>query len=96
MTDPHANGGRHAQDRTDLDPAYDLPVVGPLLREADRMRTRAQGRTLTRKEAELLRTEARALRHLANYLDARAAQLERHVATTSDRPRITRIRLDGP
>lgn len=101
MTDPTktTNGTRHRTERKEhtLDPVYDLPIIGSIVREADALRTRLQGASLTRKEAELLRGEARALRHLANYLETRAVQLERLLRDrdTEAHPRVTRVQVES-
>lgn len=91
---PSANGKSHAT-RPNVDPIYDLPLLGPFMKEADTLRAKLQGENLTRKEAELLRMEARALRHLANYLETRAVQLERLSRDPGgDAPRVTRIQVE--
>lgn len=95
-TIPHKNGNTKKRIDPTVDPVYDIPILGPLVREADLLRTKMQGTTLTQREAEFLRAEARALRHLANYLETRAVQLERLVRERSgETPRVTKIRLDG-
>lgn len=85
--------GKTQSTRPGVDPIYDIPLLGAFMKEADTLRTKIQGDTVTRREAELLRMEARALRHLANYLETRAVQLERLIQE-EDAPRITRIQVE--
>jgi len=88
--EPTTNGGRKdAPPRGD--PLYDLP----LLAKADRLRYRLPlGRRLTKTEADVLRTEARALRLVANALDSRAAQLERLDRQGAAVPRLARVTVE--
>lgn len=101
-TKKQTNGNKKARKEHKehaLDPIYDLPVIGSIVREADALRTKIQGAGLTRKEADLLRSEARALRHVANYLETRAVQLERLMREREGgtTPRVTRIHVEsGP
>lgn len=78
------------------DPAYDLPFVGALIREADKLRQRLpMGPELARTEAEALRMQARALRLVATYLDGRAHALEARDRERPDaEPRVHRVQID--
>lgn len=71
-----------------------LPLVGRVMRGADRLRMSLPfGDTVARQEANLLRAEARALRFLAGYLEGRATELERLSRESDDAPRVRRIHV---
>lgn len=82
---PHVEHERASapRDAPALDPIYDVPLVGRVIKEADALRHRLPfGERLAAGEADLLRMEARALRLAAGYLESRARHLDaaRHEA----------------
>lgn len=79
-----------------IDPAYSLPLLGPLLAQADRFRTQLPiGSAWNKSEAEVLRAEARALHAVAQYLETRAKQLDRlERERQGEKPRVRRVQVE--